>query len=278
MPKTLYVSDLDGTLLNSHDRLPEFTIQALNRLLDEGLLFTFATARSWYSAHVVTQGLVPSLPWIVHNGAFMVDGATGERADEVFFGPEERDHILRAAGERNMLVYAMIDGRERVLYRTDIPLGFGMDHYVETRQGDPRLYPVEGAGALRREDTYTFTFLDEQERLAPLWEQLRGLDWLNFTFQQELYREEYWLEVYPKAATKANAALRLKEALGCEKLVAFGDAMNDLPLFRAADESYAVANAMEAVKQAATGIIGGCEDSGVAKFLLERLGESGGKL
>ena len=46
MPKTLYVSDLDGTLLDRRDRLPGYTVRTLNALLQKGMLFTFATARS----------------------------------------------------------------------------------------------------------------------------------------------------------------------------------------------------------------------------------------
>lgn len=39
-------------------------------------------------------------------------------------------------------------------------------------------------------------------------------------------------------------------------MVAFGDNLNDLPLFAAADESYAVSNAHERILAAATGVIG----------------------
>ena len=49
--------------------------------------------------------------------------------------------------------------------------------------------------------------------------------------------------------------------------------MNDLPLFQAAEESYATANAMPQVKAAATAVIGSNEEDGVARFLLERFGE-----
>ena len=42
-------------------------------------------------------------------------------------------------------------------------------------------------------------------------------------------------------------------------------------MFKAADEAYAVANAAEELKQAATGIIGSNEEDGVADWLLNRL-------
>jgi hydroxymethylpyrimidine pyrophosphatase-like HAD family hydrolase len=70
-------------------------------------------------------------------------------------------------------------------------------------------------------------------------------------------------------ASKANAVLELKEKLGCEKLVVFGDGKNDLDMFHAADEAYAVQNADKELKAAATAVIGGNNEDGVAKWLLE---------
>ncbi|UCD10596.1 MAG: HAD hydrolase family protein, partial [Nitrospinaceae bacterium] len=42
----LYISDLDGTLLQSNSRLPRKSIKRLNRMIDAGLNFTIATARN----------------------------------------------------------------------------------------------------------------------------------------------------------------------------------------------------------------------------------------
>lgn len=60
----------------------------------------------------------------------------------------------------------------------------------------------------------------------------------------------------PKEATKARAIEKLKALWGCDRVVSFGDAINDLPMFRVSDECYAVANAVPECKQAATGVIG----------------------
>ena len=71
---TLYVSDLDGTLLNRDEKLSEFTVWALNSLIERGMKFTYATARSNHSARRVTAGLTKNLPVIVYNGAFILEG------------------------------------------------------------------------------------------------------------------------------------------------------------------------------------------------------------
>ncbi len=267
---TLYVSDLDGTLLGRDEKLSPFTVETLNRLVSQGMRFTYATARSFHSARRVTAGLTARLPAIVYNGAFIIDTATGERLWHTGFSPEEAAWVRDAAGPLNLwpVAYAFVEGTERLSWIAgqENP---GQAHYLRNRQWDPRLRPVEGEAQLYQGEAFYFTFIGEKEQLLPLYERARALPWANVTFQQELYRTEYWLELMPKAASKAHAAQKLRELLGCGSLVAFGDAVNDLPLFQAADIACAVANAVPELKAAATEVIGGNEEGGVARWLLE---------
>ena len=78
MISTLYVTDLDGTLLNQVGRIPPESLEILNRLMARGMLFTYATARSYVSASVVTDGLRVSAPVIVYNGAYILRPDSGE--------------------------------------------------------------------------------------------------------------------------------------------------------------------------------------------------------
>ena len=90
MGKTLYVTDLDGTLLNTKDKVSSFSIQTINSLVDKGMLFTYATARSLVSASVVTEGLSTNIPVIAYNGAFIFQPSTGEILSMEGFTDEER--------------------------------------------------------------------------------------------------------------------------------------------------------------------------------------------
>ena len=72
----------------------------------------------------------------------------------------------------------------------------------------------------------------------------------------------------PAQTSKANAVLHLARLLGCTHIVCFGDGKNDIPMFRIADECYAVANADPELKAIATCIIPGNNEDGVAKWLL----------
>ena len=77
--KTLYVSDLDGTLLRSDQKTSDYTNRVINELVGKGMLFSYATARSYNTSHKVTDGMTARFPLVVYNGAVVRDSLTGER-------------------------------------------------------------------------------------------------------------------------------------------------------------------------------------------------------
>ena len=162
------------------------------------------------------------------------------------------------------IVYAVAGGREMFSY---LPARCtrGMRAFLETRKNDRRANPVATRRTLRAGDIFYFTCIDEREKLLPLYEKYR--EQYHCVFQVDLYTREQWLEIMPKAASKASAALWLKSSLGCGRLVVFGDGENDVDLFEAADEAYAVANAADVLKAVATGVIGANDEDGVARWL-----------
>lgn len=268
MEKILYVTDLDGTLLNKSARINPESIEIINRLVEQGMLFTYATARSLVSAAVVTEGLSANIPVIAYNGAFIMQPSTGEILSREKFGGEEINAI-RAALEENgakLLVYSILDGEEKVFWVAGEE-NEGIRDYLDRRKGDRRLHPVESREGLYQGDMFYFTCIGEREELAPLYEKLSGDGRFYCTFKQELYRPEYWLEIMPAKATKAYAIRKLKEIWGCGKVISFGDAVNDIPMFEVSDEAYAVENAVEELKTYATGVIDSNENDGVARWL-----------
>ena len=83
--KTLYVSDLDGTLLRSNQTTSEYTNEVINSLTEKGIIFSYATARSIYTSSKVTKGLDAKIPVITYNGAFIVDNCTHEVLHATYF-------------------------------------------------------------------------------------------------------------------------------------------------------------------------------------------------
>ena len=72
------MSDLDGTLLRPDQTLSPRTIAVINDLVDAGVLFTYATARSFTSAAQVTAALRLRISVVTYGGAVIVDPRSGQ--------------------------------------------------------------------------------------------------------------------------------------------------------------------------------------------------------
>lgn len=265
---TLYVSDLDGTLLNTNDEISSYSVRTINQLIEKGMLFTYATARSLSSASVVTKGLTTNIPVIVYNGAFIMNASTREVLSSSSFDEKEKQNVITLLEYYHLypLVYSFINGLEKVTWDPSYE-NEGMQRYLCLRKGDQRLNPLNAKHNLYEGDVFYFTCIGEKNELLPLYQALKDNEHYNCTLQQELYRQEYWCEIMPKKATKANAILKIKELWKCDKIISFGDAINDIPMFKISDACYAVENAVPELKELASGIIDSNENDGVVKWL-----------
>lgn len=57
---------MDETLLHSDERTSEITNHTINDLVDRGMLFSYATARSFHTAHKATKGLNAKIPLMIY--------------------------------------------------------------------------------------------------------------------------------------------------------------------------------------------------------------------
>lgn len=264
--KTLYVSDLDGTLLNSRQALSEFTVNTINSLVEQGVIFSYATARSSITAAKVTNGISPQIPIIVYNGAFILENSTRKMLLSNYFHRDDVERILEKLTENDIypIVYSYIDGAEKFSYIENL-LSRGAKDFAESRKGDGRDHPVESLKDLRSGDVFYISCIDGEEKLEPMYQLFR--EEFQCIYQKDIYSGEQWLEILPKQATKANAVLQLKNMLGCDKVVSFGDGKNDISMFNISDECYAVKNANAELKKVATAVIESNNEDGVAKWL-----------
>lgn len=264
--KTLYVSDLDGTLLRHDETLSQFTIQTINKLVEKGLLFSYATARSIVTASRVTNGLSNQIPVILYNGAFIRRPGTNELLASNFFGQEFTsllDDLI--CHQVYPIVYSLDSDIEKYRYWVEMSTQ-GMKVFNNSRTGDPRETPVHRAEDLYVDSTFYMTCIDTTEKLLPLYEKYK--EQFHCVLHHEIYSGNQWLEIMPKCTSKSNAVHQLKTILQCDRVVAFGDGKNDIDMFQMADECYAMENAVDELKEIATGIIGSNNDDGVAKWLL----------
>ncbi|MDE6444817.1 MAG: HAD hydrolase family protein, partial [Muribaculaceae bacterium] len=114
-----------------------------------------------------------------------------------------------------------------------------------------------------------FYSIQPTEKGLPVYEEIKESCRCNPLFYHDVYGDELAvLETFATGATKADAIKWLKDLSGADRVVAFGDNVNDIPMLRAADVAVAVENAIPEVKEMADIIIGDNNSDAVARFIL----------
>jgi len=268
--KRLYITDLDGTLLSPEGSISAKTAAILNSLTAEGICFTFATARSVYSAKPITSALDINVPCILMNGVSIYDlRADGYLANQYI--PVSASEKVIEAFEREKAEVFLYRFNDEVLtcYYTKITTRV-MQSFAEVRRNRYNKPYVQCADLLDAADgrTIYYTALDEHEKLLPVKNAIDSINGVDYAFYEDTYTGKWFLEVFSAKASKSNGLRYLRERYGFDEVVAFGDNLNDLPMFSEADIKVAVGNARDEVKAAADYIIGTNDEDGVAEWLL----------
>lgn len=268
--KRLYITDLDGTLLSPEGSISAKTAAILNSLTAEGICFTFATARSVYSAKPITSALDINVPCILMNGVSIYDlRADGYLVNQYI--PVSASEKVIEAFEREKAEVFLYRFNDEVLtcYYTKITTRV-MQSFAEVRRNRYNKPYVQCADLLDAADgrTIYYTALDEHEKLLPVKNAIDSIDGVDYAFYEDTYTGKWFLEVFSAKASKSNGLRYLRERYGFDEVVAFGDNLNDLPMFSEADIKVAVGNARDEVKAAADYIIGTNDEDGVAEWLL----------
>lgn len=269
--RTLYVSDLDGTLLGPDATLSPYATDALNRCIKSGLHFTIATARTYATVEAIMRRVGLCVPIILMNGVLVYDPCEEQYIHQERFAPDIAGAVVEAMRRHDQsgFMYGLQEGVLCTYYErlAHAPLRA----FCEERE---RLYhkvftPMADFGAHGGEILY-FTWIDVRARLQGLYEALCAIPGVGAVLYQDIYAQDLWyLECYSAKASKYHAAQFLRARYGYGRLIGFGDNLNDIPLFEACDERYAVSNAREELKRLATAVIGGNATDGVAHFLAD---------
>ena len=271
--KTLYISDLDGTFLNSKAELTPYSSKMLDYLIGKGVLFSVATARTYATVLNMFESVKLNTPFVLMNGVMIFDPSKKEivKVHEIpsFAGKQ----LLSAFAEESIfpLTYFLDEDGVIDIYYQDLR-NDAIKDYVNLRNATSlkRFHKLEGEVDFSNKRLIYMTGMDSFEILSPVHSRILSLSEVECTFCKDNYTDCYFLEAFSKHATKASGALEVKKLLGADRIVAFGDNLNDIPLFEIADEAYAVSNAAKQLKDIATGIIGSNDEDAVVKFIYNR--------
>lgn len=270
--KTLFLSDLDGTFLNSKGKISERSAEIISNLTEKGVLFTVATARTYATVLEMFKEINLPCPLVLMNGVTIYDPINKKIITSNSIPTALGNDIIkefRIRGIEPMLYFQQ--GETLEIYYTQLTNDYQRE-YVQQRincSGKKFIHspaPVEIEG----KNLVYIVCLDYYDRIKDIYEAVSKLDDAHCMFYKDNYVPDmYYLEIITKSVSKASGALQVKNIVSADRMVAFGDNLNDIPLFEVADECYAVSNAEEKLKQIATDVIGSNDEDSVAEFILK---------
>lgn len=278
--RTLYISDLDGTLLGADSRISAESSAIIDDACGRGALFTVATARTPATVVPILERTATSMPPVVMTGCARWLRADGRFDHASFMPADELDNILDLCAARGVhpFVYVMApDGRSLDVYHAAKGLNRAEEKFWSERNnlvlkrfhlGTPAPERARSAGMLlfamgRAEDIVLAADEFRQHTACTV-----------YAYPDIFDPSVFNLEVFPPGVDKARAVEALKKDAGADRLVVFGDSVNDLSMLAVADVAVAMENALPAVKAAADIVIGPNTEPSVARFIIKDFEEN----
>lgn len=266
------VLDIDGTLLDEQSLIRPSTRSAIARARAAGVVVMLATGRSSWGTREIVDQLELDTPSIVINGAGLYDRRE-DRLIEHFALPEPMVINLLAYSQRERLlpVLSSVTGQY-----TREPIGPETAILSDIRS--LRVVPIEEMP--RREVTRVTLFSLTHDSSHRLHEDVRRAagDYPAYYTHFPLSALAHFrastaqvVDAQPDCKGKAEALRVLETRYGIkpERVVAVGDANNDLTILRAAGLGVAMGNATPEAKAAAKRVIGDNDGDSLAGLIDE---------
>lgn len=267
------VLDLDGTLLDDSSALPAYTAEALRAATERGVRVMIATGRSNLSAHDVLVELGLEAPAIVFNGAGLYCARRRRLLEERTLSNRTLERTLSFAHAHGHLPVVMCAERKFALAPRDaaeesaLALMTGLE--IVEREALAAAEYVIRVTLFSTRHARSDEFAAELERAVglPLYTTHFPLSALASHRASPLHV----LDIHPPCRGKGEAMRVLEELYGipAARVVAVGDATNDLPMFELAGLSVAMENSMGEAKRAAKRVIGSNNGPAIAELVAE---------
>lgn len=259
MKAKLFVTDMDGTLLNSERKITAGVKKAIKKAVEAGVIFTIATGRMHISALPYVKELGVNVPVITYNGA-LIKTMEGE---ELFASYLDRDlvkELVDFAEERQLHIQLYSD--DKLYYRRENdrsalyqctagvkgnPVGDELEEHMDKV---PKLLIVANNS-------------EEGDRVVEA---------VSHQFGHRIVAVKstpVYIELIKPGVNKATAIARLAERfdIPAEAVLAIGDSNNDLTMIEMAGFGVAMGNANDNVKKIAKYQVADCDHDGIAEAI-----------
>jgi hypothetical protein len=252
----LVALDIDGTLLDSSNRLSDGNTAAVREALAQGVQVVLATSRWFHLARLTAESLDLNTPLICHNGALVKRPEDGEELLHLRLDQDFSRQVAALGDQRRYMMFTTVD---HVTYMR--PQGKG----PKRLPSDMRVSNYHAHAVAEAAPTAILIFGEEAvaEVCDTFNEQFGAM--VNFSRNYSLTFPHY-LSLTHAEADKGRALEMVCRDLAVDpaEAIAIGDAEADVAMFRVARQGIAMGNAPESVRQAADAVAPPNDEDGVA--------------
>ncbi|ORT99236.1 Cof-like hydrolase [Anaerovibrio sp. JC8] len=259
MKAKLFVTDMDGTLLNSQRQINEGVKKAIKKAVEAGVIFTIATGRMHISALPYVKDLGVNVPVITYNGA-LIKTLEGEELFASYLDRGLVEELVAFAESKGLYIQVYSD--DKLYYREEndkSTLYRGSAGVEGHAVGDDLPKYMNKVPKL-------LIIADNSEKGDQIVEEVSNKfgDRIVAVKSTHIY-----IELIKPGVNKASAIARLAEKynIPMESVLAIGDSNNDLTMIEAAGFGVAMGNANENVKKIAGYEVADCDHDGVAEAI-----------
>jgi len=270
--KSLYITDLDGTLLDDSGHVSARSAAIITDLSRRGVAISVATARTPATVEPLLCDTYTTADLVVMTGSTL-----WSRAHHCFEDMQlipERDVRLMlgvfAEAGATPFCYVRRDDSHLDVYHAGKELNAAEQRFVDERS-NLRLKtfhlrescPADACGRVA-----LFFGMGAKDMIVGTAERLREESECYISYYKDTYTPDLWLlEIFAPGVSKAAGIERLRRRIRADRLVVFGDNLNDIPMMRMADVAVAVGNALPEVKAVADVVTGTNNEDAVARFI-----------
>jgi hydroxymethylpyrimidine pyrophosphatase-like HAD family hydrolase len=250
--KALFVTDFDGTLVQSDGTVAKKDIEALERLGELGIVRAIATGRSLHSFNKTARYPLP-IDYIIFSTGLGVMGYPGGKylrtVDMHSSSVGKASAILRDRG-LDYMVHLPVPDNHRFIYRLS---GRDNPDFARRPRTAQRSLPGNGPSDTDAMSASQLLAILPPEIEETVFEDVRfALPECNIIkTTSPLDGRTRWMEIFPGNVSKGRTTAWLAEHLGIvrENVAAIGNDYNDIDMLEWSGKAYVVKNAPESMKK-----------------------------
>lgn len=236
---TLFISGLDGLLLDKKDTLSAFSKVELNRMIDDGMKFTISTMRTPASIIEPMQEVKLQLPVIAMNGAVLYETSTNSYMKVYIISNETSRQVIQLIDSENLNYYSnVIIDDMLVIYYQETEDTVNKELVKKLRSSPYRNYVMRPLPD--DEAVVYFMILDKTDKVESFYQRLKDEEIMKHLravmYESTDYQGYSYIKIYNKNATKENMILYLKEYAGINDAVTFGTIKDQYDVYIETDD------------------------------------------